>query len=157
MIVATALTTGCGNDPPGGAASGVASSSAVAPELDTGDLADADVRTVSLDETVLTVAWADDAKERSQGLMHVEDLGDLDGMVFDLETERSVTFTMRNTLIPLDLILFDADGNIVGWTEMVPCEEDPCPLYPIDAPGRWALEVPAGTVDIERDSKLGIP
>ena len=66
--------------------------------------------------------------------MEVRDLGDLDGMLFDLGSERQVAFTMRNTLIPLTIYFFDEAGSGVGRLEMVPCEAEPCPTYSIDAP-----------------------
>lgn len=125
--------------------------------LSGGDLSDPDVRSVEVDERLLEVAWADTPEERRRGLMEVEDLGDLEGMVFEFDTERSVSFTMRNTLIPLDIYFFDSDGEAVGMREMVPCESEPCPSYPADAPVRYALEVPAGSLDVGSDPRLVIP
>lgn len=123
---------------------------------DTGDLATSDVREVTVGGRSLTVAWADDNEERRRGLMEVTDLGDLDGMIFEFGQERSVSFTMRNTLIPLDLYFFDSDGEGVGMVEMVPCEEVPCPSYPSEAPVRYALEVPAGHLEMAEPS-LEVP
>lgn len=105
----------------------------------------------------LTVAWADTPQERSRGLMQVVDLGDLDGMVFDQGEERRTTFTMRNTLIPLDIAFFDADGTGVALLQMVPCETDPCPSYDAGVPFRYALEVPAGSIPLSADSALDLP
>lgn len=76
--------------------------------------------------------------------MDVEDLGDLDGMLFAYDQPVVTTFGMRNTLIPLDIAFFDEQGELVGSLEMVPCTADPCPLYASPAPFRWALEAPAG-------------
>lgn len=123
----------------------------------TGDLEDPDVRRVLVDDRELVVAWADSPDERSVGLMGVRDMGDLAGMVFDLGEERAPTFTMRNTLIPLDIAFFDETGAGLGVVEMVPCESEPCPTYGIDDPARYALEVPAETLDLSADSRLEIP
>lgn len=103
------------------------------------------------------VAWADTPRTRSRGLMGVTYLGDLDGMLFDLGEERPVAFTMRNTLIPLDIVFFDAGGRGVGKLTMVPCEAEPCPTYQVESPARYALEYPAGTLDLDGESGLTLP
>ncbi len=79
--------------------------------------------------------------------MFVRDLGDLEGMLFVFEAEREGAFWMKNTLIPLDIAFFDGSGELVGSLGMLPCEADPCPLYDIDEPYRFALEVPAGELE----------
>lgn len=122
-----------------------------------GDLSNSDVRSVEVDGRPLLVAWADSADERQRGLMEVEDLGGLDGMMFEFESERAVSFTMRNTLIPLDIYFFDSEGEAVGKLEMVPCESEPCPSYPSDGPVRYALEVPAGHLNVGSAPELVIP
>lgn len=124
------------------------------PEFDTGDLVDPEVTTVRVDGIDLLVAWADTPQTRSRGLMQVERLGDLDGMLFDLGSERPVAFTMRNTLIPLDIYFFAETGAGVGRLEMVPCIEEPCPTYSIDTPARYALEIPAGSLELDEEARL---
>lgn len=135
----------------------VAATSTSPPALDTGDLSDPDIREVAVDGRPLVVAWADDPAIRSRGLMEVDDLGDLEGMLFDLGGERATSFTMRNTLIPLDIYFFGSDGRGVGMLEMVPCEGEPCPSYSIDVAFRYALEVPAGTLDVGPMPDLDLP
>lgn len=125
--------------------------------LSTGDLVEPQVREVELGDRTLLVAWADDPSSRSQGLIEVRELGDLDGMLFDFDEERRSSFTMRNTLIDLDIYFFDAAGVGVGMLEMVPCKEEPCPSYSIDEPARYALEVPAGSLDLDGLPALEIP
>ncbi|HEX2154257.1 MAG TPA: DUF192 domain-containing protein [Acidimicrobiia bacterium] len=124
--------------------------------LSTGDLSSPEVREVEIDGERFVVAWAGTPSSRSRGLMEVDDLGDLDGMLFDLGSERSVAFTMRNTLIPLDIYFFDSQGLGVGMLEMVPCEEEPCPTYTIDSPARYALEVPASRPDLGPEPRLDL-
>lgn len=112
----------------------------------TGDVAGFAVETVLLGGRPLLVAVADTPDLRARGLMEVRDLGDLDGMLFVFDAEVSVDFVMRNTVIPLDIAFFDEDGVEVGRVEMVPCREEPCPLYGAGAGFRYALEMPAGTI-----------
>ncbi|HEY5578235.1 MAG TPA: DUF192 domain-containing protein [Acidimicrobiia bacterium] len=102
--------------------------------------------TVTLDGEQILVAVADTEQRRRQGLMGVEDLGDLEGMLFVYEEDVIVGFHMRNTPLPLDLAFFDGAGRLVGLTAMVPCREERCPTYSSPGPFRWAIEAPLGAL-----------
>jgi len=106
------------------------------------------ISTVALDGTDLLVAVADDSDERRQGLMRLEDLGDLDGMLFVFAGDSESGFWMKNTLIPLDIAFFNAEGDYVDGFRMEPCTADPCPTYRPGGPYRYALEMPAGTMPV---------
>ena len=90
---------------------------------------------------------ADTPALRSRGLMGVTDLGDIDGMLFRWPSDVESGFWMKDTLIPLDIAFFAADGSLVDLLSMVPCEADPCPSYRPSGPYRSALEVEAGGFD----------
>ena len=108
---------------------------------------DLELTTLQLGDRTLVVAVADTADARSQGLMFITDLGDLDGMIFSWSCNRTGTFWMKNTLIPLDIAWFDSSGSVVGTQTMVPCAEDPCARYGPEAPYQFAIETAAGELD----------
>ena len=103
----------------------------------------------------LSVAVADTLGLRNQGLRGVDALPEtLDGMLFVFEPARSATFGMRDTLMPLDIWWFDADGDLIGSAQMEPCPAEPCTSYRSPAEVRWALETPLDEVDLEPGDRL---
>ena len=119
-------------------------------------LADHDVDLVPVGDRLLLLAVADTPPLRAQGLKQVEDLGDLDGMLFSWDQQASGAFWMQDTVIPLDIVWFDEDGRYVGRASMVPCEADPCETYaPAGDPDyRYAIEADPGELDWVDDSTV---
>jgi uncharacterized membrane protein (UPF0127 family) len=122
--------------------------------IDTGDVVGFDVIEAILGGEPLTLALADESALRSRGLMGVADLGALDGMLFSWGGESVASrFTMRNTLIPLHIVFFDADGEFVSQADMVPCDVENCPTYGAAGPYAYAIEFPAAMV-VSTDDRL---
>lgn len=113
--------------------------------------------TISIDGHELVVAVADTPETRGRGLMFVTDLGEVDGMLFVFEGDTSTGFFMKNTLIPLDIAFFAADGRLVDVLMMKPCTTDQCPTYRPAGPYRHAIETPAGGFEfVDEASTLAI-
>ena len=91
------------------------------------------------------VEIADSAEERALGLMHRESLPMRAGMLFIYPREGTLSFWMQNTLIPLDIIYFDATGAWVSVVaEAVPLDETP---RPSEGPAQYVLEINGGLAD----------
>ncbi len=93
------------------------------------------------------VEVADDSQERQQGLMFRTELGPNRGMLFIFDQEEPQTFWMKNTLIPLDMVFISSAGTVVSVQRAIPCEADPCQLYPSGAPAIYVLEIAGGLAD----------
>ena len=102
---------------------------------------------VSVDGDCKRVAVADTLAERQEGLRGQTDLTPYDGMLFVNASDTDTHFTMADTLVPLDIAWYSADGLPVDRTTMQPCPEGDdatCPEYASTAKYRYALETPAG-------------
>src|SRR3954469_3138049 len=81
--------------------------------------------------------------ERSRGLMFRKQLGAYEGMLFDFYQEMQVSFWMKNTLIPLDMVFIAADGTVKHvHANAVPLSTEAIPsLFPV----RAVLEINGGS------------
>jgi uncharacterized membrane protein (UPF0127 family) len=95
------------------------------------------------------VEFVDTEPTRERGLMYRKSLAPDAGMLFDFKTPQQVSFWMKNTLIPLDMLFIDQSGRISNiYREATPLSLAPIPS---DGPIRGVLEIPGG-----RAQELGI-
>lgn len=93
-----------------------------------------------------TTELATDEASREHGLMMRTTLAADHGMLFVFPDTAPRGFWMKNTLIPLDILYFDAGRRMVSaQLDVPPCRADPCPIYPSTGPARYVLELSAGT------------
>jgi uncharacterized protein len=101
---------------------------------------------------VIRLEVAKTPEQQAIGLMNRTELARDRGMVFPFSPARPVSFWMKNTLIPLDMI-FVHKGKVVAVIDNVPpCKADPCPSYGVSqALVDQVIELRAG-----RAAELGI-
>jgi uncharacterized membrane protein (UPF0127 family) len=104
---------------------------------------------VRLGGAVAFVELALTEEERRRGLMFRPRMSEDDGMLFAYEGEAPRRFWMANTLIPLDIAFFSADGTLLNVVEM-PTYPDPrrppedYATADSDGPAQYVLEVNRG-------------
>jgi hypothetical protein len=94
-------------------------------------------------EIKFDVDLATNDTERARGLMFRKELGAYEGMLFDFFKEMPVSFWMKNTLIPLDMVFIAGDGTVKHvHANAVPMSTDSIPSrYPV----RAVLEINGGS------------
>lgn len=97
----------------------------------------------------LTVELADTPKRREIGMMCRTAIAPDRGMLFDFQSPQPVAFWMRNTLIPLDMVFIDGQGQVYSIVRNAePLTDTP---RPSGGPIRAVLEIGGG-----RAAQLGI-
>lgn len=95
-----------------------------------------------------TVDVARTLEQQETGLMFVKSLAPDRGMIFPYDPPQSVTFWMKNTLIPLDMVFIRSNGTIARIATAKPLDLSTVPSgEPISA----VLEIRGG-----RAAQLGI-
>ncbi len=145
-------STGSGATPDAEGSTG--SSGASTKESATGEaLRTATINASDGEEVGVRVEIADDSEEQAQGLMNRTSLGEDQGMLFVFDEEATLSFWMRNTLIPLSVAYIDSEGRIVDIQKMEPLDDEP-PQYVSAEPAQYALEVNQGFFE-ERGVEVG--
>lgn len=104
--------------------------------------------TTSTGTHVIQAEVAATQAEQSRGLMFRPELGPDEGMIFPKDPVQPLSFWMRNTVIPLDLIFIDENRQVINIGRGEPYDETPIQS---DRPGIAVLELAAG-----RSEELGL-
>lgn len=96
--------------------------------------------------------------QQRRGLMFVRELPRFAGMLFLYGEDAVLSFWMKNTYIPLDILFIRADGSVANIVK----NTEPLSLASIPAaePVRYVLELNAGVTDalgIEPGSRVYLP
>lgn len=99
--------------------------------------------------------------QRARGLMGRTALPADRGMLFPGTAPAKLSFWMKDTLIPLDILFFDQHWRVVEIRHDVPpCKANPCPLYGPAQPVWHVLELAAGQaarLGVEEGDTLVVP
>ena len=87
-------------------------------------------------------------RQQEIGLMKRDSMPENHGMIFCFDAERPLSFWMKDTRIPLDILYLAADGKVVSVATMQPYDLSPVPS---DVPAQYAIELNAGQI-----KKLGV-
>ncbi len=117
-----------------------------------------------VDDVALEVQIADSEPRRVRGLMFQDPLPSDQGMIFVFDKPGLYSLWMLNMQFSLDMIWFDADGNVVHIEKDVPpcktvVEIAGCQSVVPENEATYVLEVTSGFIDqnnITKDSKLAI-
>jgi uncharacterized membrane protein (UPF0127 family) len=90
---------------------------------------------------VVLAEMARTGEQRRRGLMGRKSLADGEGMFFVFETDRILSFWMKDTLIPLSIAYIAYDGRILEIHDM---EAQSLRSVQSARSARYALEVPQG-------------
>jgi len=133
------------------AAAACRSGNAVKPETTRSDLRNAPTVVVPATgrDVTFRVEVARTPPEHERGLMYRSHLDADAGMLFLFDRPQALTFWMKNTLIPLDMLFIDSDRKIVGIVENA--EPQTLTSRRVDAPAQYVLEIGGGLA-----ARLGI-
>ena len=105
------------------------------------------VTTLSAPRATLRVQIARTAAQRERGLMSVTRLPRHTGMVFVFDRDAPVSFWMKDTLIPLDMVFVSASGVVRAVYPSVPVVARSLPDSDIpleQGTAKYVIELPAG-------------
>lgn len=95
----------------------------------------------SLGKHALKLELAKTEQEQQLGLMFRKSMPENQGMLFVFQKEQTLSFWMKNTLIPLSIAYLDKSLKIIDIQDMKPLDLTP---HPSKKPAQFALELNQG-------------
>jgi uncharacterized membrane protein (UPF0127 family) len=92
----------------------------------------------------LKIASTED--EMKRGYMFSDGPSVGQGMLFVYQTEDILNFWMKNVSVPLDILFFDSEMNLVDYQTMYPYQNEEEIHYYSKRPAKFAIEVPHGWI-----------
>lgn len=86
---------------------------------------DKDYVDLFIGDNLLKIEIAQNDEERAKGLMFREEMDENNGMLFVFDSEKPVSFWMKNTLIPLSIAYINKSGKLLEIYDMEPLSEEP--------------------------------
>ena len=103
---------------------------------------------LSIREAHFELTLAITPEEHAKGLMQQTHLNEQQGMLFIYQQPQHLSFWMKNTKIPLDILFFDEAGQLLEiHKEIPPCAKTPCKTYENKHPAQYILEIRGGLSD----------
>jgi uncharacterized membrane protein (UPF0127 family) len=93
-------------------------------------------------KTPLHVEVVDTLEKQERGLMFRQSMPENEGMLFVYKEPQEMSFWMRNTFIPLDIVFVGADGIILNIHQARPLDESV--LYPSAGSAKYVIETNQG-------------
>lgn len=110
-------------------------------------LNDNDFISVSINNKEFKLEVARSLSKRSSGLMNKTSMLTNEGMIFIFEEPRILSFYMKNTLIPLDIIFIDKDLKVINIHKNTKVNSE-TPLYKSLSKSQYVIELNAGTTEL---------
>lgn len=111
-----------------------------------------DINKVCFKTHCFDVKIAKTKAEKRRGLSNREKLGENKGMLFIYPEERKLSFWMKDTLVPLDIIWINKKQKVIEIKHNAqPCKSEPCPSFSPENKAQYVLEINGGEAE-----KLGL-
>lgn len=86
--------------------------------------------------------------EKRKGLKGRENLKENKAMLFVYSQERKLSFWMKDTLIPLDIIWLNKNKEIIDIKHQAqPCKSEICPVFEAEGKSQYVLELKGGMAE----------